>query len=487
MINNNAAVPRRSKRSIALSHIKTFLVYALTVSAVLLAGVYIDARQNSPRDPSRELPPQKLRALEFGGLAPQLAGKNPLHALPSFIGVTQNGKRVAVTGDGEAAGQAFLALSPILKSLLSANGIVSTDADEGERLLEDFFSASYSVYLKFPGSLLFPAIYALLDGTSWEDADGYAGDLVYISELFVFLDGQRLTAVSRDGDGGFARFHADPVIGEREFSSVIASIAGLSAASPFGFLREVWHDGTTGLTADGFIPVMREFTYINALAENLPLAAFTPSDSLLYRPVGELLRALGFNTDNLQSFADGNSIVAVEEHGTLRVFEGNEIIYRSSGEGRGAHLSRYLGYGRESYSFHEKAQAASTIVNALGAEISGGEASPVLENVVAEDGKTIFVFGYYFNGMRIDGGSGHYISVAVSDNRVTDLHIAAASYTALSKSLGLGLLTFLNGYISGLEDESFVHISDMRMEYTRGEGGFYAAQWRLYGRGGIVQ
>ena len=119
-----------------------------------------------------------------------------------------------------------------------------------------------------------------------------------------------------------------------------------------------------------------------------------------------LFRLLNFNHESAYvspgtaDYTDGANSVSFDA-------ESGKIVYRHNNPG-GLHLSRFMGYDADNYTFFEKLRAASAFANALSRELTGGnDSSLFLKDIFFDEDESELniIFAYYYRGIEIENGA----------------------------------------------------------------------------------
>lgn len=120
-------------------------------------------------------------------------------------------------------------------------------------------------------------------------------------------------------------------------------------------------------------------------------------------PVKELLLSFDFNTNMTKTFksVDGSTVSFVDA-GKEILINLNDGSFSFEGKDIGIPFSMLLEYKAENApTFTETVLAVKYFLSSVKNNIMGGDAAPTLVGVTEKDGKTVFSFKYFYNGIMI--------------------------------------------------------------------------------------
>ena len=401
--------------------LKTIIIYILTGTMLASAGYYINARQNAGQ--RAEVPWEKQRILEGRAVFSEI---NSAQLNPVQITVTHDGESLTAVYDDILIAWLYDGFIPIAISGLfnSSAECELLDGPAGSEAWRAAAESADSVYIRYAGDYIYPVIYAFLDPSNHESA-GAVRDIAKVRELFI-LDMDPVFGVSRDSEGNVAVFRPSEDNRDREYISanINASLQTAyniseGAGIPSRFFAGVPGDlSSLDLSASFHLPDTSRAIYSPVLAFENPLLSESGNIDLRQDYIIGLFRLLNFNHESayvLPGTADyTDGLISV----SFAAGSG-QIIYRHNNPG-GLHLSRFLGYDADNYSFFEKLRAASAFANALSRELAGGhDSSLFLKDIFFDGAELEIIFAYYYRGIKIDNGgikiriSGDFISESV--------------------------------------------------------------------------
>ncbi|MCL2775371.1 MAG: hypothetical protein FWD71_18800, partial [Oscillospiraceae bacterium] len=218
-INNANTANKINKAEKIVDFFKTVLIYALTVSMITAAGIYINARQNYGQ--TAEIPLEQRRIIENGGVISAAKSEmNRNQVNPVQITVTvENDSRTCIYDD-ILISKVYEDFKVTVYGLLKSSECKILDKTEGDALWKKCAEKTNSVYIRYAGDYIYPVLCAFLDtsadaGATAADAAN-SGDLsdnsvssinniARVRELFI-ADENPVYGVARDSDGNVAVF-----------------------------------------------------------------------------------------------------------------------------------------------------------------------------------------------------------------------------------------------------------------------------------------
>ena len=428
---------RRKKRTdAAVDLLKTVMIYALTVSMLALAGLYINDRQNAGQ--AGEIPEEKMSIFE-GGSDPGEIDERQIS--PVNITVTVEGSSfTAVYGD--TASDIYGNFKDFVMDIFAPGSqCVKLNSEEGEKVWRECTRESNSVYIKYAGNYLYPVISAFLDKD--RESIALSEELAMVRELFI-VDRTPVYGVARDIYGNISLF-----MPEEEAGAIIRD--GLNTASlesaynnivelmiPGEFLKGEDISVKTGANRNGiknlkfpdaFLLFRNYATYSAVLRFANPLLGEDGNIDTNQVFIGELFKLLNFNIENSgPPRSDRNGIIFSDRRTSVRFHGDGLIIYNG-----GIHLSKFLGYGAaRRYTFYDKIKAASVFAGRLPPELTGNVSGLYLTGISSKGEESLtFTFGYYYGGIgiKINGGRDGVI-IETDGNNITEVRINSLNVSA---------------------------------------------------------
>ena len=398
-----------NRHSKVLDIIKTISIYLLTVSMLVIAGRYINVRQNAGQ--RIEIPPEKRIIFGLGGsFFPEI---NARHLHPVQITVTRDGESMSAVYNDSLIARVYdddtikFALL-MLFSMTTERTVL--DNLSGEQLWQAAIASENSIYIRYAGDYIHPLIHAFLSDNF--DVTHTGGTIVTLRELFI-VDKAPIFGITRDSQGNIAVFRpSSETLGREDMSARInasfqVAYNNIVGGIPCRFLNSDVISGELGANSNNiqylrFCPSIHLFDhalYLPAVLIENPLLDDNGGISLQNDYIRELFRLLGFHherayttvTSGLITYRDGSQSVSFSSRG--------QIIYRNT---EGLHLARFLGADSEYFTLFEKVRAASAFANALSSELMGGsESSLHLTDIFFENGELFVKFEYYHAGTRV--------------------------------------------------------------------------------------
>ena len=420
-----------------IDFLKTALIYMLTISMLTAAGLYINARQIAGQ--SEEIPREKMRIFEIGGMA--LSEINENHVTPIQITITVGGNAfTAIYSDRSVLDIYEYGIKDSIRDIFGKNSKCRIlDKKEGEELWGKCAALDKSVYVKYAGDYIYPFIYTFLD-KEWDiknSADDFSNELAMVHELFIIDDGE-LLGVTKDTYGRIALFTPAPV--SRHLTEAnLSAYKNIAGMVPCDFLkgediserRGVNENNIENLKFSESFHLFQSYDkYSFVLEFSNPLLDPDNQINTDHAYIKNLFKILNFNIENSASYSDGEGITFRDSKNTVRFYNDGQIIYNhkpsdSNQNGGGIHLAKFLSYDDNYYTYYEKIKAASVFVSSLDRELAGNECSLYLKSVtINSKGDMNVIFSYYYEGIEIKiNGSNEAIVLTINENSFTQIKI----------------------------------------------------------------
>ena len=467
----------KKKISAAFDFFKTVLIYLLTASMLIFAGVYINNLQNIGQ--ISEIPWEKRSVFEIGGAVIK-SEINENHIDPLQITVTVENNSFTYIYSNNL-------ISDIYDGFVkySIRGIFNKNSEcqrlgkeEGEKLWSKCAKEENSVYIKYAGNYLYPVIYAFLDKT-WDirdSADAFSNnkELAMVHELFI-VDEAPVYGVAKDIDGNISVFMPETdtgiiIKGYINTPNLLAynNIAGVI---PCELLKGGDINSKTGSNGNNIKNLAFPETF--HLSDNHSFPTYSPELKFSNPVIDEenninteqniikdLFKILNFNIESSLPYSDTESITFVDEKNTVSFSDNGRIIYscsNSPGETGGIHLSKFLGYDAD-YTFYEKIKAASVFAGSIDRGLTGNECNIYLKNITADsNGSLTIIFSYYYEGINIKiNGRDEGIVVAINQNSITEVKINSLYLSSQGIKKNMNPIVILGG----MDEEISRDISD---------------------------
>lgn len=440
---------------------KTILIYILAVSMLVFAGVYINARQNAGQ--KDEIPWEK-QIIFSGGDIYTTTDANQVN--PVQITVTYGGSsRTAVYNDNLIA-----RIYDIEFIKFAINGLFNKSANcmmldkiEGGELWRKCAENENSVYIKYAGDYIYPIIHAFLNEAS--DGAATSKDIVKIRELFI-VNEDPFFGVARDSEGNVAAFTPsgeDRYISVQINASLRSAYNNIEGGFPCRFSKNNMISGETGINKNNiknlsFIESFHLFeNYTNILHNSSVLTFENPllnqagDIDLQKESIKNLFKLFDFNQEGANFSA--SSMTYTDGPTSVRFAGSKQIMYthrpNNNINTNSLHLSRFLGYDADYYTFYEKVKAASAFANELRknfAELVGGpETSLYLKEIIADNHDLIIIFAYYHKGteVKIKDTDGAVI-LTINKDGISEAVINVVSISSLNQIKNINPMLILS-------------------------------------------
>ena len=471
---------KRRKRRVEL--IKTIVIAALFVSMVTLASAYIVQTQLVSINPAVDVNIESLLILH-GSQTPYNISS---HILPEFVGYKISGNMRGLFGNESLMRELYGLLDEYLSTLLGSGGECETlPEDKWRETWNECFDRDY-IYVRYFTELPASAVYY---GASGERGGAIAsGDMPYIREMFILLERSsdetvKYSFVTRSGGGAVSVYKPSGDAGETDFDISAFTAYNDSRIAEYSFLggsadsaqvsddlsdtgeQQAVPDAVTGdgTSKNGVVPDSEEEDAASALGGLTALYEFPDTTVLTdgefpqkYISVqsgaslaarvydgeteNELLRLLGFNTDQVGTYESENYKVYLGASGKLKLSDSGTLEYTavSSGDGQspsgGVSVSSFLGYESYggNYSYSELLTAAASLLGSIkeiSPELLGGDAQPGLTSVYGGESGLKLEFGYFYDNYRMVGLE-TAISIEFSGGSLVRLEVIPADIAA---------------------------------------------------------
>ncbi|MHC1695610.1 MAG: hypothetical protein AB9835_10155 [Eubacteriales bacterium] len=467
--------------------IKTAIIALLTIALLANISNYISLIQNVATGGLDEIPWEKLRVFENGGIIPDTGSVNPLHVSPVYIAMSYDGRSVCSVYDRTMTDTLFEGFRPYLADALSG-----TVRSGGEELWNECVKSAGYVYMKLAGELPLAALRVFL--TAKDDGVSGEGAAAFVSELFLIpTEGERAWyAVLRDIGGKVT------ILSPPEQNAAIFNTAAIKAYTDntdadkakmisYSFLGDrtlnelggIYSNNISDLTLPGTFPVLGSFTSAPKVRFVSAVGFESGSDKL--DRTKKLLQVLGYNPEKTSYYKTGaSSRTYVDEQGSLLIRPDGEVSF--VGE-KGIHLSKYLGSDSTSYSFAQIISCADILMDSLeNAFISSASDSEGMSvklcsvEASSDDGVTVR-FAYFSDGYRLLWGEDNgeaMASVTVKNNAVMGVSLQAGTVEKSGKVRNLSPAYSL----AELEGMGITHLRDFELCYKLGvEPSFTLPVW----------
>jgi hypothetical protein len=320
-----------------------------------------------------------------------------------------------------------------------------------------------------------------IDGSLYTDNSNEArGEIYYLSDMFILPaeespDGRRsVRGIARSGSGRIIRYDCpDPALDFEMLSTYGANAEFVG----FKFAHE---DNPLGLELDPCCPIITTEMPVKCISVSTSATPVTAVHT------NELLSLFGYNPNRFNRYNDPetHSDIYIETWGTLR-FGTDKIQFSATGEAGGIRISDYLpyGYSAADYNIYELFNCSEnflSMLTALDSRLTGGDASPVLDAVYAEDDSVVIRYRFCFDNISID--SERAVELTFSGDRITKIRLDCLIVSnLLTRQKTFTMPVAFLGVESGDSDETVSSGASIRLVYAIGEeeGGAVPASWAL--------
>lgn len=371
------------------------------------------------------------------------------YVLPSFIGVSIEGKNYGISIGDNVVRELYDMLSPCL-----ATGLSATPESLTQEMWLTLAEDTRAVYLRYHSALPVSVLWQISGGYSEASVTGEIDPVLPVRELFLLLpDGENSDCqlILQDTDGNVWRYLCQPM----EDGQPLENIPTLSQVQTF----------VMGLSANFYR--YRLLTQVDGTLEPVFLermrvrnVLLTPGTAVMMQEnrkddLEQLLVRFDFNPDKLSAHeeADGTQVI-VESHGVFQV-QNDRLTYTASSEG-GVALQQYIGY-QESYSLSDCLRAACTLletVRDIHPYYLGGDADVILTEVSRTEGRLRMVFQYTFDNLPLQGCDPAAV-VEVENDRVMQVEL----YAIALRSMGDFDSSYLECGVVDWENESYYDVT----------------------------
>ena len=482
--------------------VKTAIIFALTFSMLSIAGIYMSARQNAGQP--LEVPLEKRRVFENGGIIPSAIQINPNHINPLQIIITSDSKSITAVYDSKLVSDIYRDCRDVILALFdgSAECIIIDDNYEAEELWKRCIDSPDSVYIRYAGDYVYPVINDFFEQAG--RADIYEAvenkTIAKVHGLFIIPTGgtdTKFYGITRDTAGNAAVFYPssgyreylNPETGEKEIYDIyinfvdsvnFAAYNDIAGTIPCRFLknnaigkeRGFNKNNIKNLELPGDFILFDDFTYSSVLSYINPIFdEYNEIDTRKGEKLRELLKVFNFNIESsgLHSVEENGKSGKkfIENHGSLTVFENGRIFYYHTSADisggniadrnvSGIHLSNFLGFDSGYYTFHEKIKAASIFINSLNSDIAGNESDLYLSDIKYEQDRLTIVFSYYYRGIKIQADNQDLgVYIVISRNSITEAGLDTLNITAERMSRNVKQVIALNYFDDKLQKTEY--------------------------------
>ena len=465
-------IKRKKRRTAAVDFFKTVAIYLLTVSMLTTAGIYINNRQNAGQ--TAEIPWEKRRMIESGGPVLSEIEINENHINPVQITITAENNSFTAIYNNKYISDIYEDFKYSIRGIFSKNSECRRlEKEEGEKLWKECTEKENSVYIKYAGNYIYPIIYAFLDkdktvgiknmADAFSDLPGKNREFAFVHELFI-VDEAPVYGVSKDIDGNVSVF-----IPETETGNIIKghintanlltynNIAGIRVI-PCEFLKGEDISVKTGINGNNIknLKFPADFhlfynytTYSFILKFSNPVLDENDKINTDKNSIRNLFKILNFNFESSRSRPVNNGISFVDRKNTVSFYNDGQIIYTykpsdlnfsnsfNINETGGIHLTKFLGYDDEYYTYYEKIKAASVLVSSLDSDLTGNDCNIYLRSIISDSYDNLEVtFCYYYEGIKIKiNGLEDMITVTINENSITEVKIKSLNVSVNSPNM----------------------------------------------------
>lgn len=417
---------------------KVALIYLLTFSMLLFAGIYINMRQNSSI--KTNMPTEKLRSLEH--LKYEFPIQNEIFCLlPVEYVVSNKGNANCCFNNNEIMQTALDRNKNIIAPLCKNNAVYEKkSSEEGKVIWEEAFGFDYFIYIKFanefPPKIIYDAFSTRFkldsDGNGNESAEDTAVSSgnettdVYIYELIIIPQKPENENIS--GAGNISAERSYYALARDKNANVTLIYPPEEASKLYDSKDIIAYNTIEGFISCEFMRNQEEFnSYADSLGIKLPGEAvifkedtfadiINTKDSLTFNADGSidttpsyiwnLFYFLDFNLEKtIPHLSNGASSHIMPSNGTLKFYTDGLIHYTAQSEAEGVKLEKFLGYRSEPYSSSDKLAAAFNFAGIFREDFIGSKVSLQLTEVSFEEesGAVVYTFSYYLNNILIYG------------------------------------------------------------------------------------
>jgi hypothetical protein len=375
--------PMKEKIKLLLCVLMFLFIISFTLAYFVQIGMFDSDRQNPD--------------VEFGKLINAHAShdKDDLFAkdmfLPEFIGLSPAGKkRQGIVGSADAISELYGEIETQLADVLQSGEIVSATED-------DFISSldKESIYLRYFDSV--PLSFICSAASNFDFCPKYEYDPNVKEIVISYDDSSNALIYFKTPTGGVYRTDSQCDI-SLSVDELLARM-GDSNLSRFEFVFESARSDELGPYSDTQPLVLDPLLRMGIDVSFYESAWETPSDSELLRG---LLAYYGFSADKLNSYYEGQSLVSLQTHGSIKLSP-TSFSYTAY-ESEGIELGEYLDYITDSrLDLVDEYRAVMIIANQMSRmfdDISGVAELSLVRLRQTESGLSA-KFGYSYSNMPI--------------------------------------------------------------------------------------
>ncbi|MBE6632364.1 MAG: hypothetical protein E7623_06665, partial [Ruminococcaceae bacterium] len=388
-----------------IEYLKIAAIAVLFCSAVVLAGLYIvrtlDLNQRNEFSLNEMM-------VTVNDNSEGLKNFDSAYVMPEFIGYKNGEIKHGTFVNEDLLPELFATITPYITNGLGNNYECNALSEEdGTHILKDILDSRFYVYAKFSSELPSSFIYSFCTEKAVVSIKDLAkGPSVGVRDLFIKLisiDGTNYgyEMLVIDSEGSY--FIYTPV-SESPIYFDVAKINAYdvnTAMQNFDFFCEAETE-LNHLAVDGLFLLTdgKEKTQIISV-ENVD-SSFFESEENSYL----LLDSMGLNTEKMNAYNDGDDLVYIDNHGTVRIGRDGIVSYKASDERSAISLSGFLNYENYSgtYSIIEHALASQSFVESVrkrSGSVFGGEAELKLDRVYFDSENLYVEYGYYFKNVPV--------------------------------------------------------------------------------------
>ncbi|NLZ36095.1 MAG: hypothetical protein GX897_01275 [Clostridiales bacterium] len=411
-----------ARRARAIEKVKNALLALLLFSMAVMAVLLILRTQRMTVNKPVDVDVDRLLTLKNSDRE-TITAYSAERVTPEFFAYRDGKTQRALFGPKSLMSGAVSVISDALTCIFGSNAAVSeTKGAEGEELWLSCLEAERFIYLKLRSPLPAPVLRMFVDGRLYTDRSYEAqGEIYYLSDMFILpaeksADGRcSVRAVARDGGGRIIRYECpDPAL---DFE-MLSTYGGNTEFVSFKFARQ---ENPLSIELDPCCPIIKTELPVKCISVSTSLAPVTAVHT------NELLSLFGYNPNRLNRYNDPDtrSDVYIETWGTLR-FETDRIQFSATGESGGISISDYLpyGYSAADYNIYELFNCSENFLSMLSAidnRLTGGDASPVLDAVFAENESVVIRYRCCFDNLSLD--SERAIELTFSGDKITKIRL----------------------------------------------------------------
>ncbi|MBR6708332.1 MAG: hypothetical protein IKL84_01480 [Clostridia bacterium] len=458
-----------------IESIKTILFVGLFISALLMVAIYIIDAPGRSMDEFGNIPEDVVASLRGTSVDRDL-GFSSDQLLPAFLDIRHGGgQEVGLLSGTEMMKDVVELLSPWFADVLGEEAVCELlPAEEGDALWQACMTKVNYFYLSWnfniPASLLRAHRLPNDDLAMLEMAQG---TLPLIKDIF-FLPGASddLFAVSRDSAGRVSTWRCD--------RSMQINLPGILTFSPYlekNVFSEYCFAGLIDPGTDAqlmTLPVFDEIPLMDVVAVNTPLGGVNNSTRLKE----EVLGLFSYNLSKLGSYyeADTDTVIYIETHGTLRA-SADAIRYEATASG-GISVTDFV---RESdpaaLTLRDDLIACETLVaqmRRISPRCMGGNATPMLTSIRAEDDTLILEYAYFYDNIRLASAL-PAIQLTVRGHKLISVSISALEYSSTDEQTAANGQRWMQNLAHELDGDL-----EIRLTYVESGADRLTASWQIF-------